>query len=427
MRNRVRAARDDGGQMEFIANLSPVTLIAAAIIVVALLYVHMVRFDATAASQGPAIFTTVGIFATFFGIALGLLHFDVSNIQGSVPALLDGLKTAFWASVFGVGAALTVKIRYAFNGISPKFRKKSSVGATVDDLVDQMTKVQQALVGTDEGTLISQLKLLRQENNDKLDALRKSQDAFMEKMADNNSKALIEALKDVMRDFNAKINEQFGENFKQLNKAVENILVWQEEYRKQMSEMIEQQNQTAANMASATKDYGVLVGKTDVFTAAAGRLDTVLTAINSQSSRMEKSLEDLGKLLVAASGSLPEVEKRMLEFAAQMTRGVQASSDEATRSVKEIAASLQTAMVDSRKLMIEAIQSANQSLNTHITDMAVKTKEQVVALDVALEKEMTKSLEGLARQLTALSQRFVEDYTPLTERLRHVLTIAAAV
>jgi hypothetical protein len=356
-----------------------------------------------------------------------LLHFDVSNIQGSVPALLDGLKTAFWASVFGVAAALTIKIRYAIFGISPTFRKQSSVGATVDDLVDQMSKVQQALVGTDEGTLISQLKLLRQENNDKLDALRKSQDAFMEKMADNNSKALIEALKDVMRDFNAKINEQFGENFKHLNKAVENILVWQEEYRKQMSEMIEQQNQTAANMASAAKDYGALVSRTDVFTMAAQRLDTVLAAINNQNSRMEKSLEDLGKLLLAASGSLPEVEKRMLEFAAQMTKGVQASSEEAMRSIKEISASLQTAMVDSRKLMVEALQSANQTLNSHITDMTTKTKEQVAALDLALEKEMTRSLEGLARQLTALSQRFVEDYTPLTERLRHVLSIASAV
>jgi phage-related tail protein len=413
--------------MEFFNNLSPVTQVSALIIVLAVFYVHFVRFDATAASNGPAIFTTVGIFATFLGIALGLLHFDVSNIQGSVPSLLDGLKTAFWASVFGVGAALTVKIRYAFFGISPKFRKKQSVGATVDDLVDQLTRVQQALVGNDEATLISQLKLLRQENNDKLDALRKSQDAFMEKMADNNSKALIEALKDVMRDFNAKINEQFGENFKQLNKAVGDILVWQEQYRKQMSEMIDQQTQTAANMASATKDYGALVGKTDVFTTAAGRLETVLTAINEQSSRMEKSLEDLGKLLVAASGSLPEVEKRILEFAGQMTKSVQASSDEAAKSIKEIGASLQTAMTDSRKLMIEAIQSANQNLNSHITDMTAKTKEQVAALDLALEKEMTKSLEGLGRQLTALSQKFVEDYGPLTDRLRDVLRISAGV
>ena len=39
---------------------------------------------------------------------------------------------------------------------------------------------------------------------------------------------LIEALKEVIRDFNKNLNEQFGENFKQLNEAVERTVVWQE-------------------------------------------------------------------------------------------------------------------------------------------------------------------------------------------------------
>ena len=56
-------------------------------------------------------------------------------------------------------------------------------------------------------------------------------------MADNNTKALIEALESVMRDFNAKINEQFGDNFKQLNEAVGRINDWQEQYRQQMDEL----------------------------------------------------------------------------------------------------------------------------------------------------------------------------------------------
>ncbi|WP_166484973.1 hypothetical protein [Nitrosomonas eutropha] len=43
----------------------------------------------------PTILTTTGIFATFFGIALGLADFDAANIQASIPALLAGLKTAF--------------------------------------------------------------------------------------------------------------------------------------------------------------------------------------------------------------------------------------------------------------------------------------------------------------------------------------------
>jgi len=50
-------------------------------------------------------------------------------------------------------------------------------------------------------------------------------------------------------------------------------------------------------------------------------------------------------------------------------------------------------------------------------------REQAVTLDTALQHQLSASLEGLGRQLATLSARFVDDYTPLTERLRSVLEI----
>ena len=43
----------------------------------------------------PQVFPTIGILGTFIGIAYGLWYFDVNNIEGSIPELLKGLKTAF--------------------------------------------------------------------------------------------------------------------------------------------------------------------------------------------------------------------------------------------------------------------------------------------------------------------------------------------
>src|SRR5258708_17111300 len=71
-------------------------------------------YNEKAVSFGPTILTTLGIFATFLGIAFGLSEFDANNIQASVPALLGGLKTAFWASVAGGGGALLLKFRPQF-------------------------------------------------------------------------------------------------------------------------------------------------------------------------------------------------------------------------------------------------------------------------------------------------------------------------
>ena len=37
----------------------------------------------------------IGIFGCFLGISLGLMKFNTTDVQGSVPALVDGIKTAF--------------------------------------------------------------------------------------------------------------------------------------------------------------------------------------------------------------------------------------------------------------------------------------------------------------------------------------------
>jgi DNA anti-recombination protein RmuC len=84
-----------------------------------------------------------------------------------------------------------------------------------------------AIAGDEDSTLLGQMKLARADSNDKLDRLRSSIDNYANTVAEANSKALIEALSEIIRDFNTKLNEQFGENFKQLNAAVEKLVIWQ--------------------------------------------------------------------------------------------------------------------------------------------------------------------------------------------------------
>ncbi len=386
-----------------------------------------IRFNARTLSYAPTVLTTLGIFAMFIGIAWGLLHFDVANIQGSVPALIDGIKTSFWASVFGVGCAILIKLRAYFLGVTISTKAGEVYGATIDDLARLLTGLNQSLVGNDDSTVLSQLKLSRQDANDRLDALRKSQQEFMEKMAENNSKALITALEEVIRDFNVKINEQFGENFKQLNQAVGKILEWQEQYRQQVIEMIEQQKSTAASMTTATLRYAELLAKAERFAVVSEKLDGVLNGLEANRVRLEDSLTKLGTLLTAASTSLPQVEVKVMELTRQLSDGVRGNSEEIAKAIRETSGSLQTVSNELKKMVVEVIQSTNQEFNNHIRQITDKTKEQVQALDVALNEELTKSLETLGRQLAALSQKFVEDYTPLTERLREVVQMSKGV
>ena len=165
--------------MNLLSSLPNLTLAFILLIIASCAYTHTLAFNARTAALAPSMFTTLGIFATFLGIALGLLHFDARNIQASVPDLLDGLRTAFWASVFGVGGALTVKMRVAILGLPTKKGEAAHPqGATIDDLATHLVAVQKALVGSDDSTLITQLKLGRQESNDRLERIRKVVEEF---------------------------------------------------------------------------------------------------------------------------------------------------------------------------------------------------------------------------------------------------------
>lgn len=57
----------------------------------------------------PSVFTTLGVLGTFSGIFFGLQKFDVSNIDQSIPLLLEGMKTAFLTSIIGILLSLIFK------------------------------------------------------------------------------------------------------------------------------------------------------------------------------------------------------------------------------------------------------------------------------------------------------------------------------
>lgn len=364
-------------------------------IVISTLFFH-IRFTQDNINKAPSFLTTLGILGTFVGIAIGLLDFNPSDVQKSVPTLIDGIKTAVWASACGIGCALTIKLRDILR-IKSVNAKKSS-GATINDLATSLkaieksiSQVEEALAGSGDNSLLGQMRLSRQDNNQNFAVMGRSMDNFYQNIAEANSRALVQALNEVVRDFNSKLSEQFGENFKLLNVALEKMLVWQQSYQQQITQMIDQQGITTRSMAVATERYQVLVQNAEVFNTVANGLNLLLGGLENQRNQLEGSLRSLAGLINTASAGFPEIERKIIEMTRQISDGMRLSNDEFNQSVKR---------------QIE------------------NTKEQVLVLDNALSEELTKSLDSLGRQLAALSQKFVADYAPITEKLQSVLKLA---
>ena len=383
------------------------------------IYFHF-KYSEKAVAYGPTILTTTGIFATFIGIAAGLSKFDTANIQASVPDLLSGLKTAFWGSVFGVGWALSLKFRHYIFGVKSASGTAMAGEPTVEDVVRGLQNIHYSLAGDDESTLISQFKLLRQDSNDRLDALKKAQIESLAKLSELGSKALIEALKEVIANFNQNLNEQFGENFKQLNAAVGQLLVWQQQHKDHVETTAARHGEIVVAMKDATANFGMLAGQAGSFTKTAGDLSAVIATLETQKTQLQSSLESLGKLLTAASGAIPQIETKIVDIARQLSEAATKSQTITSNAIQENI----TAIKRSIETSSQESATAHKEQMKQSAEMIAKTKDQVAALDAALTEELGKSLNSLGQQLTALSQRFVTDYTPLTERLRQLVEIA---
>lgn len=403
-------------------NLSNETLFFIGCILALTVFFH-VKYNQKISDQAPTILTTLGIFATFFAIALGLLKFDSINIQDSVPALLDSMKTAFWASVFGVGGALTFNIRkliekteFVDDSDIDRELLKEIKGLRVEN--NQNIK-QLAQAKTDEyianQELLRELKGLRFENNQNIRELVNAQTEALDKISKSSSEELVKALQEVIRDFNAKINEQFGENFKQLNDAVGKLLIWQDQYKgyieestdslttitKDIRKVIVQFETIAADSSIITNNSKILIDNTQKFKIVAEHLEATLGNLDSQRNAINKQLEILSLLVSKASNDLPEINNKILGIATTM----QSSAKDFNNQVVGIANTMQNSAKD---------------FTSTVSKLSNETKIQTDALSKGIEQALTDSLNSLGGQLSAMTEKFAKDYNELANALAKI-------
>ncbi len=131
--------------------------------------------------DAPTLLTSLGILGTFVGIVVGLLHFEPTDIDTSIPNLLDGLKTAFITSLAGMGSAILLKILSTTPILIPRQSTKENTPASPEEilrtLVDQrqgINALRDAIAGKEETSVVGQLVLSRQAQADDNSETRKA-------------------------------------------------------------------------------------------------------------------------------------------------------------------------------------------------------------------------------------------------------------
>lgn len=131
------------------------------------------------AEQLPSFISTLGVLGTFCGITDGLLAFDSNNLDQSIPALLDGLKTAFFTSLAGmIGSLILSRIVARYydeqdKGISDITQAASQITNAVKDMAEaiiqntkQQSQMQSAFYNNVNSVLSSLQSTLQQQAGD---------------------------------------------------------------------------------------------------------------------------------------------------------------------------------------------------------------------------------------------------------------------
>ena len=258
----------------------------------------------------------------------------------------------------------------------------NNLATTVADAVDDL---RMAIVGPDGARdgIVDEMRNAHDDTKKQLGAIHKALEENTQRQVDYSPKGLMNVLEELIKQFNTQFSGQFWEKIGGFNQAISELIEWMETYRTQLDDMVTMQSRSTKNMDTATRRFDEIASKSEIFIDVSRNISALLGGIDSQRVQIENHLKRFAHIVDETSKSLENIEERIV--------------------------------------------SGNSDMNRHLSDIAERIEEQVIRVDHAMDDELKRALTSFGQQLAALSEKFVEDYTPLTNRLREVVGIAREV
>ena len=287
----------------------------------------------------PPVFPTLGIFCTALGITIGIWNFNTTDIQGSIPQLLKGLRLAFIATMAGIiGLIIFQKIIAVvqkqiddnpnrpiketdeivaisrLNQSIEALRKdnenniknliksleeelEQKVGKRLDTIDISITKLSENQIQTNKE--IISLKEVQDKASEKANKntdeiikamsennklISKKFDEFSELLKKNNTEALVQVMKSATEQFNAQMSELINrlvkENFQELNNSVKSLNEWQKENKEQIQKLTDNFKKTTELFDISSKTLKEVADNTKTLTSEDGKLGQIVNELN---------------------------------------------------------------------------------------------------------------------------------------------------
>lgn len=330
-----------------------------------------------------------------------------------------------------------------------------------------LSATRDAIAGSEESSLAGQLKLLRADLGDRQRAfeteLWQRLTAFAEMLSRSATEQVMEALKEVIVDFNQNLTEQFGDNFKRLDESVQKLVEWQDGYRRQLEQLHVLYEESVRKITTIEESVARIAERSESIPASMEKLTDVLKVADAETAELERHLAAFAELRDRAVQAVPEAQahvqamtedigsavrlagehvtqlqrdstdqlgksREMLEELARAGEKVQSEiltvQDSVTHAVELMQSRVETALKEALDTQREETGKLVQGTVEHTREAVTRTGEaitsQLKALDEALAGELERVMQGMANALVQISDRFVTDYSGLVQEMERV-------
>ena len=349
--------------------------------------------------------------------------------ESHLSAKLDALTKAIKNEARDTGTVLggIDGIRAALTGETDQ-----TIPMQLEDLSKVLSESRLNIIETalsdERGNILTELRSLKDEISTKHDELREEFQQFSENVAESVAQLatdeLIEALKTVIEDFNAKMTEQFGENFKQLNEAVGKTVVWQEQYRQQMDELAaefriaaQSIEQSRAALASAAQSLMTIEDQSESLVSIAEKLDPILHTLNDQ-------LAAFSELRQKAHDAFPLIESRLNDLTTSFSDIVKTAITDSHNSMEIQRGALATQTDQLQRTTNETHQQIVE-LTTNFSDTIKRSIDASQTSTDQQREALTTQLQQLQTTMIASNQQIQQTIDEIRNRLDSVFERSA--
>lgn len=360
----------------------------------------------------PSLLTSLGIFGTFLGIVIGLLNFNPQNIDGSIQQLLEGLKIAFITSIGGIAGSIAIK----WEEVHCKDGTKSSKATALDigpEEIHHILKrqlastaiIQNAVVAECDQSIAKQIQALKKEKE--LHSLQKKnkeeREEFQNKLFDRLDKyaeiisksptdQVIETLREVISQFNQKITEQFGDNFKHLDESVKKLVVWQAQYMVQMEQMKDQYALGISSLEASKIAVQEIRIETARIPGDMASLADVLLVNQQQVQGLSRHLDVFVQMRDKAVEAIPEIQQQLEAIGKQLCDGAE---------------SVNSALIQGADNFSSSVKKTNNSMR-EVGNSVIEVGESITEQSESISNELSAALELLVKNTAIVRTQMAE-------------------